>query len=68
MKRTQRGSRPRGISSEKLAVAEAEAVSRAEGRIRPTDSARSVGAAGVYSPRHAIRGVPQEPGRARHFP
>ena len=44
-------------------VAEAEAIVRAEGSIWTTDSARSLGAAGVISPGHAIKGLLQELGR-----
>jgi hypothetical protein len=46
-----------------LIVAEAEAVSLAEGSIRATGNARSSGAAGVPSPGHAFTGILQELGR-----
>ena len=46
-----------------LIVAEAEAVSLAEGSIWATVNARSSGAAGVYSPGHAFTGILQELGR-----
>ena len=46
-----------------LIVAEAEAVSLAEGSIRATVKARSSGAAGVPSPGHAFTGILQELGR-----
>lgn len=46
-----------------LIVAEAEAVSLAEGSIRTTVNARSSGAAGVPSPGHAFTGILQELGR-----
>ena len=44
-------------------VARAEALVRAEGSIWATDSARSLGTAGVTSPGHAIKGLLQELGR-----
>ena len=44
-------------------VADADAVSLAEGSIRTTATARSLGAAGVPSPGHAFTRIPQEPGR-----
>jgi hypothetical protein len=44
-------------------VAEAEAVSPSEGRIRVTVRARLPGAAGVPSPGHAFTGILQELGR-----
>jgi len=52
----------------RFVVAEADAVSLAEGRTRMTVRARASGAAGVPSPGHAIKGVSQEPGRAHHLP
>lgn len=50
-----------------LLVADADAVSLAEGRILLTDSARVAGAAGVPSPGHASTRAPQERRRARHL-
>jgi len=44
-------------------VADADALSKAEGSIWTTASARSLGAAGVLSPGHAITGLRQELGR-----
>jgi hypothetical protein len=52
-----------GTAPKSFTVADADAVRRAEGRIRTTASARSLGAAGVPSPGHAFTGIPQEPGR-----
>ena len=62
MKRRQRGCGPRGFSSEIFLVAEAEAVSLAEGSIWTTARARSSGAAGVPSPGHAFKGFPRNLG------
>jgi len=48
-------------------VADADAVSLAEGSIGSTDSARLAGAAGVPSPGHASTGASQEHRRAHHL-
>ena len=61
-KRRQRECGPRGFSSEILMVAEAEAVSLAEGSIWTTVRARSSEAAGVSSPGHAFKGFPRNLG------
>jgi hypothetical protein len=52
-----------GAAPKTYTVADVDAVSLAEDRIRTTDMARSLGAAGVPSPGHAFTGIPQEPGR-----
>jgi hypothetical protein len=52
-----------GPAPKSFVVAEAEAVSLAEGSIRATDSARLSGTAGVPSPGHAFTGILQELGR-----
>jgi len=52
-----------GTAPTSFTVADADAVRLAEGRIRTTASARSLGAAGVPSPGHAVTRIPQEPGR-----
>ena len=49
-----------------FAVADADAVSLAEGSIWATVMARSPRAAGVHSPGHVSTGAPQEPRRAPH--
>lgn len=56
-----------GSAPKAFVVAEADAVSLAEGSTRPTDSARSTGVAGVLSPGHVSTGVVQEPRRAPHL-
>jgi len=52
-----------GTAPKSFTVAEVDAVSLAEDSIRTTDTARSLGAAGVPSPGHAFTGILQEPGR-----
>jgi hypothetical protein len=52
-----------GAAPKSFTVADADAVSLAEGSIRTTVKARSLGAAGVPSPGHAFTRIPQEPGR-----
>jgi hypothetical protein len=49
-------------------VAEAEAVAMAEGSIWTTDNARTLGAAGVASPGHAVTGNLQELGNTSQSP
>src|SRR5215831_17786153 len=51
-----------GTAPKSFTVADADAVCLAEGSIRTTATARSLGAAGVPSPGHAFTGIPQEPG------
>jgi hypothetical protein len=46
-----------------LVVAEADAVSQAEGSISETDKARLRGTAGVSSPGHVFKGTSQELGK-----
>jgi len=65
VKRRQRESEPCGISSEiREIVADADAVSGAEGSIWATDRARLPGTAGVSNPGRALKGTRQKPGRA----
>ena len=68
MKRRQRESGPRGISSEIYPIADAEVFVPAEGNILVAANARRPGAAGVSSPRHAFKGILQELGKASQSP
>ena len=52
-----------GTAPKSFTVADADAVCLAEGSIRTTATARSLGAAGGPSPGPAFPGIPQEPGR-----
>ena len=52
-----------GTAPKSFTVADADAVCLAEGSIRTTATARSLGAAGGPSPGSAFTGIPPEPGR-----
>jgi hypothetical protein len=68
-KHTQRGSRPRGFSSDTVYHRDADAVS-ASARQHPSNRhlRGCLGVAGVPSPGHAFKGNPREPRRALYLP